>query len=79
MTDLKRIIMDDIEGYSYINATDIGIEEKTEGFLKRRKSLHIFGVVNSEEARAKVDEIVHKHARENIAIVNELKVDEKLV
>ena len=80
MADLIRIIMDDIATYSFIKATDIGIEEKSKGFWKPKKYLHVFGVVNSELAKNKVDQIVRNHAGNTYNdILNELKVDEKLV
>ena len=78
MTDLDRIIMDEIESYG-VKATGIGIEIKTKGVFKKKKFLHVFGVVNSDEAKETVDRVVKKHSGDSYEIVDELKVDKNMV
>ena len=79
MTDIARIILGEVETYGNIKASDIGIEEVKKGFIKKKKSIHLFGAVNSENAKSKVEEIARSHAGTDTEIVNDLKVDADLI
>lgn len=79
MTDIARIILGEVETYGNIKASAIGIEEVKKGFIKKKKSLHLFGAINSESAKSKVEEIARSHVGTDIEIVNELKVDANLI
>lgn len=77
MTDLESMIMRDIEDDSSIDANDIVLRTASRGFLKKRKTIHVEGFVNTELAREKVTKIAEHHAGDNFSVSNELAVAKK--
>ena len=55
-----------------IDTMNICIDVQAKGFLKRKKSLHIFGPVYSQDQIGKVEKIVQKHAGNAYEVVNHL-------
>ena len=73
MSDLSQVLLDEIR--SYENTPDVGVEiTKGKGFLNRRKVIHVFGVVRSEDTKHKVDDLVMRHAGDRYDVSNELRV-----
>jgi hypothetical protein len=73
MSDLSRIILEDIR--SYENTPDVGVEiAKGKGLFNRRKVIRVFGAVRSEAVKEKVSEIVEKHAGDRYDVENQVRV-----
>jgi hypothetical protein len=73
MTDISRVLLDEIRTYE--NTPDVGVEiTKGKGLFSRRKVIHVFGAVSSETVKAKINELVQKHAGDAFDISNELRV-----
>lgn len=78
MSDVERFIMADVENEPGIDAGKIGLEIKRgKGLLNRRKVLHIFGTVDSEEAKRRVQRIAEKQVGDRYDLSNDLKVKEQ--
>jgi len=71
---LRSIIMDELKSDISIDTSNIAILIKPRGLFRKRKSIHIFDTVNSEEAKEKVTHIAEKHAADDYYIINELTV-----
>jgi hypothetical protein len=73
MTDISRVLLDEIRTYE--NTPDVGVEiTKGKGLFARRQVIHVFGAVRSETVKAKIGELVQKHAGDSFDISNELRV-----
>ena len=79
MTDLTDIIVGEVGTYGDIKASDIGVEMVSSGFLRRKKALRVFGTVNSELAKRRVEKAVRDHAGPSVTVINELKVRQDLL
>ena len=76
METVLQLIMRGIEDDNSINARRVKIELVSRGVLKRRKSVRLFGTVDSESQRQKVKRIAEHHAGDQYDIIDELTVKE---
>jgi len=76
MKTVSELIMRYIEEDNSINARGVNVELVSRGFLKRRKSVRLFGTVDSESQRQKVKRIVEHHTGDQYDILDELTVKE---
>ena len=76
MSDVIDMIQRDIEDDDSIKSHDIMLETKAQGFIRKRKFIHIHGSTDSQLAKDKVTRIAKRHAGDNFNIVNELAVKE---
>ena len=70
MPEITQTILAEIGNDLSIDTMNICIDVQAKGFLKRKKSLHIFGTVHSQDQIGKVEKIVQKHARNAYEVVN---------
>jgi hypothetical protein len=74
MSDLPNSVMRIIENDPTIDSTNVAIEMKTSGFLKKRKIIHLVGSVKSEIEKKKTAQAVVHFAGDNYDVVNDLIV-----
>jgi hypothetical protein len=74
MTDIISTIMHDIEGDPTLDSKKIIVELESKGFLRKRKTIHLKGSVNSETMKTKVKQVADHFAGDNFSVVNELLV-----
>ncbi len=74
MSDLQSMVMRVIENDPTIDSTDVIIEIKTMGFLKKRKIIHLAGSVKSETEKKKAMQVVAHFAGDNYDVVNDLVI-----
>jgi osmotically-inducible protein OsmY len=74
MSDLPSMVMRVIETDPTIDSTDVVIEVKTTGFLKKRKIIYLTGSVKSETEKKKATQVVAHFAGDNYDVVNDLTV-----
>ncbi len=73
MADIARVLLDEIRTYE--NTPDVGVEvTKGKGLFNRRKVIHVFGAVRSDNIKQKIGEIAAKHAGDSFDVANELRV-----
>ena len=73
MAEISTTILEEIRTYE--NTPDIGVEiTKAKGLFSRRKIIHIFGAVRSDDVRDKISQIALKHAGDNFDVSNEVRV-----
>lgn len=73
MSQLSDVILDEVRSYEV--TPDIGVEiRKGKGLFNRRKVIHVFGTVRSEDVRNKIAEIAEKHAGDRFDTAIEVKV-----
>ena len=73
MDKVIETILRDIEDDNSINGRGVKIETGG-GFLKRRKTIHLSGSVDSEVQRQKVKRIAEHHAGKLYTVLDELSV-----
>ena len=76
MKTIAELIMRNIEEDNSINSRGVNVELVSRGVLKRRKSVRLFGTVDSESQRQKVKRIAEHHAGDQYDIIDELTVKE---
>ena len=76
MSDIIDMIQRDIQDDDSIKSHDIMLEAKAKGFIRRRKSLRIYGTADSQLAKDKVTRIAEHHVGDNFDVINELVVKE---
>jgi len=74
MERVIEMVLRDIEDDNSINARGVNVELSGQGFLKRRKSIHLIGSVDSEMQRQKVKRIAEHHAGDQYAVLDELSI-----
>ena len=78
MSDVERFIMADLENEPGVDAGKIGLEIKRgKGLFNRRKVLHVFGTVDSEDAKQRIQRIAEKQVGDRYDLSNDLKVKEQ--
>ena len=73
-SSIIRIILDDIDRESGIDAGRIALETSTRGLLRKRKVIRITGTVPTEETKRRVGTIAQAHAVEDYEVLNDLVV-----
>ena len=76
MKTVLELIMRGIEDDSSINARGVKVELVSRGVLKMRKSVRLFGTVDSESQRQKVKRIAEHHTGDQYDVLDELTVKE---
>ena len=71
----KIAVCGSTEDRAAIRAHDIGVElRRGKGLFNRRKVVHIFGHVSSEEAKARVSRVAEKQVGDRYDLSNELQI-----
>ncbi len=76
MKTVSELIMRNIEEDNSINARGVKVELVSRGVLKRRKSVRLFGTVDSESQKQKVKRIAEHYKGDQYDIIDELTVKE---
>ncbi len=75
MSDIQRFIMADLESESGIDAGKIGVEiTRGKGLFNRRKVLHLFGHVASEDDKTRVGRIAERQVGDRYDLSNDLLI-----
>ena len=74
MMDLIDKIMSEIESDPRINAREINLDITSRGFLKKRKTLKVYGMLGSNAEKDRVLEIVKKNAGNNYDVADKLVI-----
>ncbi len=75
MSDIQRFIMADLENETGIDAGKIGVElTRGKGLFNRRKVLHLFGHVGSEEEKERVGRIAERQVGDRYDLSNDLTI-----
>ena len=74
MPEITQTILTAIGNELSIDTMNICVDLQEKGFLKRNKTLHIFGSVHSQDQIAKVEKIVRRHAGNSYEVENHLSV-----
>jgi len=74
MADLIDKIMSEIESDPEINAKEICLDVSSKGLLRKSRTLHVNGMVESGAEKKRVLEIVKKHAGENYEVADRIVV-----
>ena len=74
MAEITQTILTAISNDLSIDTRNLCVGEKATGFMGRKKNLHIFGSVHSQDQLAKVEAVVRKHAGTTYAVENHLTV-----
>lgn len=74
MKTIVELILRDIEDDISINAHRVNVELSGKGFLKAKKSVRLFGSVDSKMDKEKVKRIADHHAGDQYQVLDELAV-----
>lgn len=74
MADIVDMVRRDIEDDISINSHGVKLEAKIEGWLGRRKSLIISGIVENEIEKGKILKVAEHHAGDVYRVVNKLSL-----
>lgn len=74
MKTIVELILRDIEDDVSINANRVNVELSGRGFLKTKKSVRLFGSVDSKMDKEKVKRIADHHAGDQYQVLDELAV-----
>ena len=74
MPEITQTILTAIGNELSIDTMNICVDVLSKGLLKRKKSLHIFGTVHSQDQIAKVEKIARRHAGNTYEVENHLEV-----
>ena len=74
MSDIQNLILRDIEDDPTITAKGITVEIQSKGFLKKTKTVHLVGSVNSETEKKKAIQIAVHFAGDNYDVIDDLTV-----
>lgn len=74
MKTIVELILRDIEDDVSINANRVNVELSGRGFLKTKKSVRLFGSVDSKMDKEKVKRIADHHAGDQYQVLDELTV-----
>jgi hypothetical protein len=74
MKTIVELILRDIEDDVSINANRVNVELSGRGFLKTKKSVRLFGSVDSKMDKEKVKRIADHHAGDQHQVLDELTV-----
>jgi len=72
--EIVDTIMSEIEADPTIDAKEVNIVTTSKGFLKRRKTLNVFGEVQSTAERNRVLEIVKRQAGSSFNVADKIVV-----
>lgn len=77
MSDVQKFIMADLENEVEIDAAKIGVEvRRGKGLFNRRKVVHLFGHVRSEEAKERVAKVAERQIGDRFDLSNDLLIKE---
>jgi osmotically-inducible protein OsmY len=74
MDRVVELILRDIEDDNSINAHRVNVELSGKGFLKKKKSVRLFGSVNSKVEKEKVRRIAEHHGGDQYQVLDELTI-----
>ena len=74
MPEIAQSILKEIGDDLSINTMNICVDTQAKGFLNRKKSLHIFGTVHSQDQIGKIEKIARRHAGNAYEVVNHLSL-----
>ena len=74
MDRIVELILRDIEDDTSINARGVKVELSGKGFLKKKKSVRLFGSVDSQTEKEKVKRIAEHHAGDQYQVLDELAI-----
>ncbi len=74
MPSVDQVILDNVCNEPSLENSNVGAEIQRAGFLRRRKSVRLFGTVHSDGAKKKVEQIAQHAAGDNYDIVDEIVV-----
>jgi len=74
MADIVDKIMAELESDPMIQAKSLNLVVGAKGFLKRRKTLDVFGTAESPAEKARAMAIVHRQAGDNYDVADKIVV-----
>jgi osmotically-inducible protein OsmY len=74
MDKVVELILRDIEDDNSINSRGVNVELSGKGFLKRKKSVRLFGSVDSKMDKEKVKRIAEHHTGDQYQVLDELTI-----
>jgi hypothetical protein len=74
MPEITKTILTDIANDLSINTMNICVDIDERGLFKKKKSMHIFGTVQSQIQVDKIEKIVRRHAGNIYEVVNHLSI-----
>ncbi len=74
MAEIEQAILKEIANDLSIDTMNICVDIQAKGFLKKKKFLHIFGTVHSQDQIGKLEKIAQRHAGNAYEVANHLGV-----
>ena len=74
MPEITQTILAAIANNLSMDTKHLCVDEQSTGFLRKKKTLHIWGNVQSQDQSVRVEAIVRKHAGTNYEVANHLVV-----
>ena len=73
MPEIAQSILKEIGDDLSIDTMNVCVDIQAKGFLKRKKFLHIFGTVHTQDQIGKIEKIAKRHAGNAYEVVNHLR------
>ena len=74
MPEITQTILTAIGSDLSIDTMNVCIDVETKGILRKKKILHVFGTVRSQDQIQKVEQIARRHAGNAYEVVNHLEL-----
>ncbi len=74
MPAVDQVILDNVRNEPSLENSNIGAEIQRGGFLRRRKTVRLYGTVHDEHAKKKIEQIAEHAVGDNYDLVDEIVV-----